>query len=397
MNIYFPHLKIQHFRDKPVVDSAYSSRQLKKAPLLRSLADSFRQKSSRPVLFSHGRKTQKFFTEDSRLYITPREQELIDKGIKLNRSAGKWDSLSSRIAREYQKQRKKRDADFSKDLLLEKFDFYRARISENIREKSRQLASSWSLAHSVRNYGEAYDLIEFRRIISNGVKLWNFSLIGAIVLGMVLMTLIYKFLGPQARAGDIIAVSGKSSTVVIDNSPVVGSSRVSGAETAKNPEKDSAEETDYISEVAGNLEKNKKKEFEDKAKSMVEGYPIEKMLPYILEKDRKVAAFLIAIARKESSWGVHVPVLNGQDCYNYWGYRGQRKLMGTGGHTCFNSRKDAVDTVAKRLDWLINGRKLNTPAKLVIWKCGSACHKDDQVAVRKWISDVDLYFGKLND
>ena len=69
--------------------------------------------------------------------------------------------------------------------------------------------------------------------------------------------------------------------------------------------------------------------------------------------------------------------------------------MGTGGHTCFNSRKDAVDTVAKRIDYLVNEKKLNTPEKLVIWKCGSSCAATGgQAAANKWISDVKLYLEK---
>jgi hypothetical protein len=109
-----------------------------------------------------------------------------------------------------------------------------------------------------------------------------------------------------------------------------------------------------------------------------------------------VAALIVAIGMKESTWGLHVPVLNGQDCYNYWGYRGIRDKMGTGGHTCFDSPKDAVDTVAKRIEFLVSNEKLNTPAKMVVWKCGYDCSWDSQKAVNKWISDVDLYFKKLN-
>ena len=119
------------------------------------------------------------------------------------------------------------------------------------------------------------------------------------------------------------------------------------------------------------------------------------MLPYILEKDKITAAFLIGIAKKESNWGKRVPVLDGQDCYNYWGYRGVRRMMGTGGHTCFNSRQDAVDTVAKRLDTLIHSEKLNTPEKLVVWKCGFSCEGHSRESVKKWISDVDMYYSEF--
>jgi hypothetical protein len=136
-------------------------------------------------------------------------------------------------------------------------------------------------------------------------------------------------------------------------------------------------------------------EYQAGVRELVKGYPIEDMLPYIFEKDRITAAFLIGIAKKESNWGKRVPVLEGQDCFNYWGYRGQRRLMGTGGHTCFNSRKDAVDTVAKRLDTLIESERLNTPAKLIVWKCGMSCEGHSRESVQKWIADVDAYYGEM--
>ena len=65
-------------------------------------------------------------------------------------------------------------------------------------------------------------------------------------------------------------------------------------------------------------------------------------------------------------------------------------------HTCFDSPKDAVDTVAKRIETLVNNEKLNTAAKMVVWKCGYDCSWDSKIDVQKWISDVDYYFQKLN-
>lgn len=134
---------------------------------------------------------------------------------------------------------------------------------------------------------------------------------------------------------------------------------------------------------------------EQTIKEMVEGHPIEQMVPYILEKDNLTAAFLVSIARKESNWGKRVPVLDGQDCFNYWGYRGIRERMGTGGHTCFDSPEDAVDTVGKRIETLIRKYELTTPADMIIWKCGSSCAGHSNAGVRKWISDVELYFSKI--
>ncbi len=137
-------------------------------------------------------------------------------------------------------------------------------------------------------------------------------------------------------------------------------------------------------------------EYHAKITEMVKGYPIESMLPHIFTKDRTVAAFLIGIAKKESNWGKRVPVLDDQDCFNYWGYRGVRRLMGTGGHTCFNSKKDAVDTVAKRIETLVYSEKLNTPEKMILWKCGFSCEGHSRESVKKWISDVNLYFSQLD-
>ena len=147
---------------------------------------------------------------------------------------------------------------------------------------------------------------------------------------------------------------------------------------------------EYFSEAA-------EEEYQTKMSDMVKGHPIEEMLPYIFEKDRTVAAFLVGIAKKESNWGKRVPVLDGQDCFNYWGYRGIRRLMGTGGHTCFNSRKDAVDTVAKRIEKLVYSQKLNTPEKMILWKCGFSCEGHSRESVKKWISDVNMYFSQLDD
>jgi len=137
------------------------------------------------------------------------------------------------------------------------------------------------------------------------------------------------------------------------------------------------------------------KALESRISKMVAGYPIENMTRYIAAKDEKVAAFMISIAKKESDWGKKVPLLNGRDCYNYWGYREKRERMGTDGHTCFNNPRDAVNTVASRIDKLVYENKLDTPRKMVVWKCGSSCAGQNPKSVNKWISDVNWYFQKL--
>ncbi|XLQ20060.1 MAG: hypothetical protein ACKUBY_05780 [Candidatus Moraniibacteriota bacterium] len=126
---------------------------------------------------------------------------------------------------------------------------------------------------------------------------------------------------------------------------------------------------------------------------MLEGYPMAEMAPYIATENREVAAFLVAIAKKESAWGKRTPKLNGQECYNYWGFRKKQERMGSGGHTCFDSPKDAVNTVARRIDDLID-KGYDTPQKMVIWKCGS-CNGAARAGSAKWIQDVDLYYQKM--
>ena len=128
------------------------------------------------------------------------------------------------------------------------------------------------------------------------------------------------------------------------------------------------------------------------------GTPMEKMIEPISKQDKTVAAFLVGIALKESGLGKHRPVLNGKDCYNYWGYRGKRTRMGTGGHTCFNSPEDAVETVGKRLHTLAIKQKRNTPQKMLIWKCGSDCGATGGwPAAHKWVKDVSIYFNQINN
>jgi hypothetical protein len=305
------------------------------------------------LLYKKGRISQQFFTEDSKLYITPAEQARIDAGMILNRQTGKWDALSNRIVNEYIQSKKTK----KEDMLIVKLRQKLESLQQEISDASQSVVGQFGI-----------------------VKLWNLSIVGAILFGMVSMTFIYRYLGQGAAAG--VAADTLNKPAIERQLAQIEETKVLGIETEKIIEQDiDSDDPDA--------------KFKTEVTEMVKGYPIEEMLPYILEKDRKVASFLISIAKKESSWGEHVPVLNGQDCYNYWGYRGQRKLMGTGGHTCFNSRKDAVDTVAKRISTLVNEKGKNTPEKMVLWKCGDQCSSDS--GAKKWVSDVNMYFKKLND
>ncbi len=205
------------------------------------------------------------------------------------------------------------------------------------------------------------------------------SLTLGVIFGVVSMGFIETFFGPGVfvRASSVSQISSTNELVSTeDSSRTQDISYNSGA--------------DIFFEYFNEAEDEKYKE---NIREMVKGYPIEEMLPYIFEQDRLTMAFLIGIAKKESNWGKRVPVLNDQDCFNYWGYRGVRKLMGTGGHTCFNSREDAVQTVAKRINTLVHSEALNTPEKMIIWKCGFSCNGHSRESVKKWIADVDMYFS----
>lgn len=131
-----------------------------------------------------------------------------------------------------------------------------------------------------------------------------------------------------------------------------------------------------------------------RVEKLTSGHPIEEMSRYIAQEDEDVAAFLVAIAKKESNWGERTPKLNGQECYNYWGFRQKRERMGSGGHTCFDNPKDAVRSVADRIEDLME-KDVNTPEKMVVWKCGYSCDGHNSQSVQKWINDVKLYYNKL--
>lgn len=215
-------------------------------------------------------------------------------------------------------------------------------------------------------------------------KMLYASIFSGIAFGMVSMAFIEHAFGPG-----VFARSEMQATASLLQEP--GEKAISATST------DTEEYTpdqDVFFEYFGQVTKEK---YEENIREMVKGYPIEAMLPYIFEQDRLTAAFLIGIAKKESNWGKRIPVLDNQDCFNYWGYRGVRRMMGTGGHTCFNSRKDAVETVATRLNRLIHSEKLDTPEKMIVWKCGFSCQGHSRESVKKWISDVDMYFSQLSD
>lgn len=158
---------------------------------------------------------------------------------------------------------------------------------------------------------------------------------------------------------------------------------------------ESEEELDeFVMNTLKKFEQVRQEDLEEEINKIVDGSPMKKMTPLLAQLDKRVAAFMVAIAKKESNLGRRVPVLNGEDCYNYWGYRGIRDRMGSGGHTCFDNPKDAVETVSKRISELVQA-DIDTPEEMVIWKCGSSCEGHSDYSVEKWISDVEMYYEKF--
>lgn len=146
-----------------------------------------------------------------------------------------------------------------------------------------------------------------------------------------------------------------------------------------------------------NLERDKTKKpslEEMELYNLVENYPIEKMVPFIAKYDRKVSAFVVGIAKKESDWGKRAPSKNGETCYNYWGYKGAGARGTAMGYACFGNPEEAVKAAAGRIEYFVN-KKLDTPGKLVIWKCGRSCAWDNPANVAKWIADVSVYYNQI--
>ncbi|EKE21288.1 MAG: hypothetical protein ACD_7C00297G0001 [uncultured bacterium] len=135
-------------------------------------------------------------------------------------------------------------------------------------------------------------------------------------------------------------------------------------------------------------------ELENRIRKATAGFPIENMTRYIAQEDEQTAAFIVAIAKKESNWGKRTPKRNGEECNNFWGFRQKRERMGSGGHTCFDNQRDAVKSVADRIKELIDNG-INTPEEMVVWKCGYSCDAHNPESVDKWIADVKYYYNKF--
>lgn len=125
-------------------------------------------------------------------------------------------------------------------------------------------------------------------------------------------------------------------------------------------------------------------------------YPISGMAGSISTYDSRIAGLIVGIAKKESNWGKRTPKLRGEECFNYWGYRGYgNRGMTEDGYGCFEKPADAVDAIGARLIELSQLRGTTDPERMIVWKCGSSCATHSPESVHKWISDVKLYYQQF--
>lgn len=330
------------------MDSAFRHKLAKNKNILN------RKNLSGSFLYSKGAKRENFFTGNSYLYFDC-EDSISRKIIEFRTENKLIDGLNRKAINDYRKFRRgKNDLLWLKyKQLVLKLDLYQQQLDQ----KKDNFLDNISV-----------------------VKLWNTSILAAVIIGMISMSFIYRYLGQGAAAEDE-AREKAAMEIVEKREPQI----------AQAPERD-----EYIVELADYLKEEDNKKFNEKVQELVEGYPIEDFLPYLQGKDREVVSFYIAIAKKESNWGKRVPVLKGEDCYNYVGFRGKGDRMGTGGHTCFTDRKEAVEVVARRIEELIKKYGRDTAKEMVVWKCGSDCNATGgQAAANKWISDVDTILKEL--
>ncbi|GEM_PF-985019 len=146
-----------------------------------------------------------------------------------------------------------------------------------------------------------------------------------------------------------------------------------------------------------NNEKSKEKTdelLEKELSKILKDTPMEKMLDSLLLQKKPVTAFLVGIAFKESKFGVYSPKKNGTECFNYWGFKGKQTPTRSG-YSCFATPEEAVEIVGKRIEKLVIDNKRSTPSQMTVWKCGSSCASHSPQGVRKWISDVAIFYNQI--
>ncbi len=131
-------------------------------------------------------------------------------------------------------------------------------------------------------------------------------------------------------------------------------------------------------------------------RELVAGFPMEAMAEAIARYDREIAGLIVGIGKKESNWGKRTPKQGGEECYNFWGYRGAgTRGLTPDGYGCWERAEEAVKAIGDRLAKLREVRASAEPARMIVWKCGSSCAGHSDESVRKWIADVDFYYREI--
>lgn len=137
-------------------------------------------------------------------------------------------------------------------------------------------------------------------------------------------------------------------------------------------------------------------DFSLELQAIVRGFPIETMVQTIAEYDRDIAGLIVGIGKKESNWGKRTPKLSGEECFNFWGYRGSGdRGLTADGYGCWTVPERAVRAIGDRLTNLRDLRASADPARMVVWKCGRSCASHSPESVAKWIADVNLYYREI--
>jgi hypothetical protein len=210
------------------------------------------------------------------------------------------------------------------------------------------------------------------------------------------LTIIFSFSAYffQKNYGAAVSLGTNS---VADSGKVLGASfaKVLGSEQANNEPALKLADENVIINLLGKIKEEKEGEFEKEIIAYIKSTPMESMAPYIAKQPRTVAAFIVGIAMKESKFGFYAPHdSDGNDCHNYWGYRGPENTTASG-YSCFANPEQAIQAVGKRIAKLVDQGASN-PSEMVVWKCGASCSWDNPEDVRKWISDVGINFYKIN-
>lgn len=188
------------------------------------------------------------------------------------------------------------------------------------------------------------------------------------------------------------AYAAKDTATVKVKSPLLGEQKKLFGGTIASDRKAFALKNELLKQTQedGKIESG---QFAEKIYEIVGDAPIREMVPFISKRDEKVAAFLVGIAKKESSFGLASPSKDGETCYNYWGYKSSGARGTAMGYACFGSAEEAIRVVGDRIEVLVNKQR-NTPARMVdTWKCGTSCVGDP--GAPGWTATVALYFNQI--